>query len=167
MSSSSSSASKTSVLFVCLGNICRSPMAEAVFRHLVTLNGLQDRFGTIASAGTAGYHVGDHPDPRTVSVCKKHGVTANSTAQQVAPNDFTTFHYILAMDPSNLRNLRLLQPSNSTAQVKLFGEFGDGAIVEDPYYGSNDGFERNFKQCTEYSVGLLKALGFDSVKSLL
>ncbi|KNZ47850.1 protein-tyrosine phosphatase [Puccinia sorghi] len=135
--SSSSSENKTSVLFVCLGNICRSPMAEAVFRHLVTLNGLQDRFGSIASAGTAGYHVGDHPDPRTVSVCRKHGVTADSRAQQVVPDDFSTFDYILAMDASNLRNLHHLQPPNSKAQVKLFGEFGDGAILQDPCMSSS------------------------------
>ncbi|OAV87105.1 hypothetical protein PTTG_29573 [Puccinia triticina 1-1 BBBD Race 1] len=107
---------KVSVLFVCLGNICRSPMAEAVFAHLVALNGLQHRFETIASAGTAAYHVDEEPDPRTVAVCKRHNVPVNSVAQQVQLSDFDTFDYILAMDTSNLRNLREMQPPQSKAQ---------------------------------------------------
>ncbi|KAA1084637.1 hypothetical protein PGT21_033357 [Puccinia graminis f. sp. tritici] len=162
-----SSQRKVSVLFVCLGNICRSPMAEAVFTHLVELNELQDRFETIASAGTAAYHVGEQPDPRTVCVCNKFGVAVNSVAQQVESSHFNTFDYILAMDTSNLRNLREMQPPKCKAQVKLFGEFGDGDIIKDPYYGANDGFTHNFRQCVDYSVGLLKSLGSHPVKSIL
>ncbi|WAQ85173.1 hypothetical protein PtA15_5A747 [Puccinia triticina] len=158
---------KVSVLFVCLGNICRSPMAEAVFAHLVALNGLQHRFETIASAGTAAYHVDEEPDPRTVAVCKRHNVPVNSVAQQVQLSDFDTFDYILAMDTSNLRNLREMQPPQSKAQVKLFGEYGDGDIVKDPYYGANDGFAYNFKQCADYSVGFIKSFGFNHVSSIL
>lgn len=142
-------------------------MAEAVFRHLVNTNNLQDRFARIASAGTAGYHVGERPDSRSISTCKKYGVPVESRAQQVDPSDFDSFDYILAMDTSNLQDLNRIRPPQSKAQVKLFGEFGDGQIVKDPYYGANDGFEYNFKQCTEYSIGLLKTLGFDSVRSIL
>ncbi|KAH9458426.1 hypothetical protein MJO28_005495 [Puccinia striiformis f. sp. tritici] len=161
-----SSEPKISVLFVCLGNICRSPMAQAVFTHLVTLNGLEDRFETIASAGTAGYHIGDKPDSRTISTCKKNGVPVNSFAQQVKSSDFDNFDYILAMDSSNLRNLIQIKPRQSTATVKLFGEFGDGKIVKDPYYGGIEGFEYDFKQCVDYSLGLLKSLGFNPTKSI-
>ncbi|KAI9620987.1 hypothetical protein KEM48_007916 [Puccinia striiformis f. sp. tritici PST-130] len=173
-----SSEPKISVLFVCLGNICRSPMAQAVFTHLVILNGLEDRFETIASAGTAGYHIGDKPDSRTISTCKKNGVPVNSFAQQVKSSDFDNFDYILAMDSSNLRNLIQIKPRQSTATVKLFGEFGDGKIVKDPSWSQyqqcififitieQEGFEYDFKQCVDYSLGLLKSLGFNPTKSI-
>lgn len=141
-------------------------MAEAVFTHMVAINGLENKFHNISSAGTAGYHVDQLPDPRTVSTCKKRGVTVDHLAQQLEPEDFGRYDYILAMDSSNLRDIRGCQRAGTRALVKLFGEFGDGDDISDPYYGSIYDFDENFRQCTEYSTGLLKYLGFIPTKSI-
>ncbi|GAA6061103.1 hypothetical protein JCM10212_006134 [Sporobolomyces blumeae] len=147
-----------SVLMVCLGNICRSPMAEAVLQDMANKRGLDVK---VDSAGTAGYHVGEEPDERTVAVCRKHGVPINSTARQLQRSDFDKFDYILAMDSwGNLKNIQKVQPKGSKATVALFGSFGDGKEVADPYYGGDDGFERVYQQCVQYSEGLLKEMGF-------
>ncbi|KAJ1950158.1 Low molecular weight phosphotyrosine protein phosphatase [Linderina macrospora] len=150
------------VLFVCLGNICRSPMAEAVFAHTVAQRNLQDHF-LIDSAGTASYHVGSKPDPRSAATCRAHGVPVNHHGRQVQTSDFKKFDYILCMDESNLHDLRRKRPIESHAEVALFGSFSDrkeDRIIEDPYYGGQDGFETNFSQVTRCSEGLLKKLGF-------
>jgi len=93
------------VAFVCLGNICRSPMAEAVFADMVNKHNLSDQITDIQSFGTAGYHIGETPDSRTVQTCKEHGVPINHRAQQITPKDFENFDYVLCMDNSNLKNL--------------------------------------------------------------
>ncbi|KAI7827759.1 phosphotyrosine protein phosphatase I superfamily [Kickxella alabastrina] len=154
--------SPTKVLFVCLGNICRSPMAEAVFTHMVNERQLADFFH-IDSAGTAGYHVGNRPDSRSVATCKAHGVPVNHFARQVCPGDYEEFDFILCMDKSNLEDLMDMRPKGSKAVVSLFGAYDElkpNSIIEDPYYGGNKGFEVNFEQVTRCSEGLLKSLGF-------
>ncbi|KAI9246851.1 phosphotyrosine protein phosphatase I superfamily [Sporodiniella umbellata] len=150
----------TSVLFVCLGNICRSPMAEAVFTHTVKERKLQDKFSRIDSAGTAAYHTGETPDDRSVACCESHGVPVNHRARKVKEQDFNEFDYILCMDKSNLRNLQSAAPKNSKAIVKLFGEYDPKGelIIEDPYYGGDEGFEHNFKQVVRASEGFLKSI---------
>ncbi|KAJ1813341.1 Low molecular weight phosphotyrosine protein phosphatase [Coemansia sp. RSA 2599] len=159
--SSADKTETTKVLFVCLGNICRSPMAEAVFAHTVKQRGLHDRF-VIDSAGTAGYHAGDTPDRRSAATCKRHGVPVNHRARQVQKSDFGTFDYILCMDRSNLADLESMRPRGSKAQVSLFGAYDEeqpGSFIEDPYYGGNEGFEVNFQQVARCSDGFLKSLG--------
>ncbi|KAK6339281.1 hypothetical protein TWF718_008702 [Orbilia javanica] len=157
---------KISVLMVCLGNICRSPMAEAVFRHVAQEHNLLDKFDVIDSAGTGAYHVGSPPDSRSVSECKKNGVAVSHRARQVRKEDFERFDYILAMDEENLENLeRKRGRKEGRAKVMMFGDFADegsGVVVEDPYYGGQRGFEVNFGQCRGFSENFMRrVLGVD------
>ncbi|KAH8929526.1 protein-tyrosine phosphatase [Atractiella rhizophila] len=157
---------KISVLFVCLGNICRSPLATELFRSIVNQRGLADKFDRIEGAGTAGYHVGETHDERTIDVLQKHGVSISSRAQQVKRRHFSEFDYILAMDKSNLSALRSLQQSvkkedTAKAVVRMFGEYQDGREVPDPYYGGDEGFEQVYQQCHRYCDAFLKSLGFE------
>lgn len=149
------------VAFVCLGNICRSPMAEAVFADTVKQAGLEDVI-LVDSFGTSAFHIGENPDRRSAAQCRKHNVPVNHKAQQIFPHHFTKFDYILAMDESNLRNLNQLKPRNSQAKVALFGDYrGDSQfkrIVDDPYYGGDSGFAYNFEQCKKFSENLLKEI---------
>ncbi|KAG0269564.1 hypothetical protein DFQ27_003027 [Actinomortierella ambigua] len=150
------------VLFVCLGNICRSPMAEAVFAHIVEKKGLKTQF-EIDSAGTASYHVGDTPDRRSAETCRKNGVPVNHRARAVKTADFTYYDYILCMDEENLRDLKDMAPKGYTATVKMFGTYdpkGD-RIIKDPYYGGQSGFDRNFQQVTRCSDAFLESLGYE------
>lgn len=151
-----------SVAFVCLGNICRSPMAEAVFAHKVQELGLDDQFSRIDSFGTAAYHVGEEPDHRSAATCRKHGVPVNHRAQQFTRGEFDKFDYVIAMDESNKRDLLRIQPKGSKAQVELFGHWKKDpkfqTIVDDPYYGGINGFETNFKQLTHFSEEFIKAV---------
>ncbi|KAF9778207.1 putative LTP1-protein-tyrosine-phosphatase [Thelephora terrestris] len=137
-----------SVLIVCLGNICRSPLGEAVLQHVAKQRGLEI---FVDSAGTAGYHVGEEADTRTIDVCKKHGVPINGLARQVSREDFNRFTHILAADESNLANLQRIRPENSKAEVRLFGSYDDNRPIADPYYGGISGFERCYEQCLRYS----------------
>ncbi len=132
-----------SVLFVCLGNICRSPLAEGVFRHKAGEAELTDHF-RIDSAGTGGWHVGDLPDTRGRQAAGSRGIDMSTQrARQLEGEDFHTFDFIFAMDQSNLANIERLKPPNGKAQCMLFLEFaGHGAgEVPDPYYGGADGFD--------------------------
>lgn len=132
-------------MFVCLGNICRSPAAEAIFRRVVERHGAADRF-IIDSAGTAGYHVGELPDRRMRVHARERGITMDHHCRRVEIDDFETFDIIIGMDASNLRDLRSLAPSVEAAR-KIHGMadfFSPGAAydyVPDPYYEGAEGFE--------------------------
>lgn len=134
------------VLFVCLGNICRSPLAEGVFRHLVREAGLEDRF-LIDSAGTSGYHDGEGPDPRTSAVAARRGVVLEHASRRLRPPDFTRFQYILAMDGDNLARSAALArraglPTPELTLLRAFDpEAPTDAEVPDPYFGGERGFE--------------------------
>lgn len=133
----------TRVLFVCLGNICRSPAAEAVFAALVAEAGLSDGF-VLDSAGTGGWHEGEPADARMRRAARRRGVAIGSTARQVVPEDFARFDVILAMDASNLAALRRQAPREHAGKVRLFRELdpeAPGGDVPDPYYGGDGGFD--------------------------
>ena len=136
---------KISVLVVCTGNICRSPTGEGVLRALAKKRGLDGRL-RIASAGTHDYHVGEAPDPRTLRHAHKRGYDLSAQrAQQVAPEHFEQFDYILAMDRGHLRELRAIAPQGGRARLGMFLEASarwKGEDVPDPYYGGADGFEQ-------------------------
>jgi len=132
------------VLFVCLGNICRSPTAEGVLRHKLREAGLADQI-EVASAGTGDWHVGKAPDKRSQAAAKLRGYDLSAQrAQQVSRADFATYDLILAMDNSNLRNLKVLQPAKSKAELDLFLRCYASEIdeVPDPYYDGDQGFEQ-------------------------
>jgi protein-tyrosine phosphatase len=132
------------VLFVCLGNICRSPLAEAVFRHLVEARGWAERFD-VDSAGTSGWHRGAPPDARSAETARRRGIELTGGSRKVVASDLRRFHYVIAMDAENDAALRELHASaGGTAQVRRLREFEPRAAsldVPDPYYGGPRGFE--------------------------
>jgi protein-tyrosine phosphatase len=151
---------KVSVLFVCMGNICRSPTAEGVFRHYVTQAGLTDLF-EIDSAGTHAYHVGEAPDKRAQQAAARRGFSlADIRARRVAPDDIERFHHIIAMDEDNLVMLHEQAEPGQREKIRLFLEFSSGPETEvpDPYYGGATGFERVLDLVEDASRGLLDAL---------
>jgi protein-tyrosine phosphatase len=129
------------ILFVCLGNICRSPTAEAVMRGLTAEAGLADEI-TIDSAGTGDWHIGHPPDPRAVEAGRKRGLTVDGAARQIAPSDFENFDLIVAMDSSNRIDLIELVGEDDP-KIRLLREFGgdEDPDVPDPYFGGEDGFD--------------------------
>ena len=127
----------TRLLFVCSGNICRSPTAEAVMRHLVTERGRSDQF-EIDSAGIGDWHVGAAPDERACAAATRRGITVDGAARQVTSADFERFDLLLAMDATNLADLLDLAPPGTEHKVRLLAD----ADVPDPYYGGPDGFDR-------------------------
>ncbi|MGY1446598.1 low molecular weight protein-tyrosine-phosphatase [Pseudomonas chlororaphis] len=132
------------VLFVCLGNICRSPTAEGVLRHKLREAGLADRV-EVASAGTGEWHIGKAPDKRSQRAALLRGYDLSAQrAQQVSSADFARYDLILAMDESNLRNLKTLQPAQGKAELDLFLRRYEAAVdeVPDPYYDGEQGFEQ-------------------------
>ncbi len=131
------------ILFVCTGNICRSPTAEGVLRHRLALHGLEDKV-QVDSAGTHAYHVGEAPDMRSVAAAKKRGILIGDLrARKIAPADFHRFQLILGLDAEHVRLLRLMSPSSSISTVDLFLNYVHGKMqdVPDPYYGDERGFE--------------------------
>lgn len=150
-----------SVLFVCLGNICRSPTAEGVFRHLLEAEAPQLQI-EVDSAGTADYHIGDPPDLRSQRAALRRGIDLSGLrGRQVKRDDFTRFDLILGMDRGNLRELKAMRPETARARVQLFLEYAahPGRLeVPDPYYGNAAAFEEVLDLCTAASRGLLAAL---------
>jgi protein-tyrosine phosphatase len=164
------------LLFVCLGNICRSPTAEGTMRTLVHEAALDDRI-ELDSAGTGGWHVGSAPDERATAAAERRGIALEGAARRVRDDDFDEFDLILAMDSSNLDDLRALagdEPSRR-AKVRLLREFdpasraldADGRAgdldVPDPYYGAGDGFERVLDHVQAACAGLLEQIRSDEL----
>ncbi|MGQ9864818.1 MAG: low molecular weight protein-tyrosine-phosphatase [Pseudanabaenaceae cyanobacterium] len=149
------------ILFVCLGNICRSPAAENLFRHLVAQEGLQSQF-VCDSAGTAGYHTGAPPDRRMREAAAKRGLEFVGAARQFRRQDFEEFDLILAMDKSNYRDIRQLDPRGDFQdKVKMMCDFCTRhreREVPDPYYGGPEGFERVLDLLEDACQGLLQFL---------
>lgn len=149
------------VLFVCMGNICRSPTAEAVFREVVRreARGLDI---LVDSAGTHAYHVGEPPDTRAIAAARRRGVGMESLrARVVSREDFLRFDYLLAMDQQNLEHLERLAPAGHQARLQLFLEYAPEAglhEVPDPYYGGETGFEQVLDLVEAASRGLLATL---------
>ena len=150
----------TAVLFVCLGNICRSPLAEGVFRSHVNAARLENRF-TIDSAGCGGWHSGELPDKRSIATAAHHGIDiSDQRARQIHLDDFDRFDLILGLDRDNVRHLEAMRPEGAQASVMLYLEeaLGIKKDVPDPYYGGHSHFEEVYQLCDKASAGLLKAL---------
>ena len=156
-------ADKQRVLFVCLGNICRSPLGEGIFRHLVDDAGLTDRFH-IDSAGTGAWHAGEPPDPRSRSVAERNGVSLDGqTARKVRFEDFFEFDLVLAMDRQNLADLHAECPHDDRRKVMLLRQFDPekGDDVPDPYYGGARGFDDVYAMVHRCCQALLDELRSD------
>ncbi len=147
------------VLFVCLGNICRSPTAEGVFRKLVQEQGLHERI-EIDSAGTHAYHIGHPPDARAQEAARQRGVDLSGLrGRQALPSDIERYDYVLAMDRENYENLLDICPDGYAHKVRLFMEFAPDRPereVPDPYFGGTAGFDRVLDMIEEASAGLLE-----------
>ncbi len=154
-----SEATRVRILFVCMGNICRSPTAEGVFRHLLRGEGCDEWIAT-DSAGTHGYHIGEPPDERARETALRRGIDLSDLrARRVAREDFDLFDYILAMDQENYQALRAICPPVHRGKLRLFMDFApDYGIreVPDPYYGGPRGFEQVFDLVEAAALGLLE-----------
>lgn len=149
---------KTSILFVCMGNICRSPTAEGVFRALLKNASLASDVH-VDSAGTHAYHIGEAPDARTQAAARKRGYDiSNISARQITPDDFRDFDYILAMDWENLTLLQQICPKQYKHKLMLLMRFAgdhEEATVPDPYYGGPEGFSKVLDLTEDACSGLL------------
>jgi protein-tyrosine phosphatase len=150
---------KPAVLFVCLGNICRSPLAEAAFRHEAARLGLGVE---AASAGTGSWHVGEAPDRRAQAIAKRHGVDINRyRARQITKQDFQHFSHIVALGIENLEALKAMRPVDGTAALSLLLDYvpgREGEGVADPYYGGMADFERTWAEVTAGAQALARQL---------
>ena len=158
----------SSILFICLGNICRSPLAEGVFRDRAIKKGVDDRL-IIDSTGTGGWGVGQPPDPRSIETAARHGMDiSNQYCRRLTTSDFHDFDLILGMDNSNITNARAINRDNGTAKISLFTEWAkpgtgnraniDNIEIPDPYYGGPDGFETAYQMIKQASIGSLERL---------
>ena len=149
----------TSVLFICLGNICRSPLAEAALREECKLQSVSM---VIDSAGTSDWHAGQAPDERAQNVAAKNGVEINHLrGRMVSANDFRDFDHIIALDAQNLKNLEELRPSDGKAQLSMLADYIDGRKgddIADPYYGDEDGFDVTWTEVTEAAQAIVREL---------
>lgn len=148
------------VLFVCLGNICRSPTAEGVFRRALEQAGMADDV-EIDSCGVGSWHIGKAPDARAQQAAQRRGIDLSGLrARQLSEQDFTEFDYVLGMDEDNLHAIRALKPAGSQAHVGLFLDFAGtpGGEVPDPYFGGDEGFENVLNMIEAASEGLIQHL---------
>lgn len=146
-----------SVLFVCLGNICRSPIAEAVFKNLVKKKNCEKDWH-VDSAATSRYEIGSPPDRRGLKVMKRHGLASNHRARQITHGDYHDFEYILCMDESNLADLKHMAPQGQfKAVINMLGTFDSEGpdIIQDPYYGDDRDFQQTYEQCLRACEGFL------------
>lgn len=147
------------VLFVCLGNICRSPMAEGALRAAAEAAGLRL---VIDSAGTAAYHVGDPPDPRAQETARRYGAEIGGLrGRQLVPEDFRRFTHVLVMDHANLANAQAIVPDDAICQPQLLLDLvpgREGAAVADPYYGGEEHFEDTWADVSRAAAALVEAL---------
>ncbi len=140
------------VLFVCLGNICRSPLAEGVFKNTVNHRGLSHKI-SCDSAGTSSWHVGEMPDPRSIDIAMENGIKLDHHGQQVNGEDFSSFDYVVAMDENNRMDLEVVRrQSGGNARIVKMMDFDNdksGKDVPDPYYGGQGGFQRVYDMLEE------------------
>jgi protein-tyrosine phosphatase len=148
---------KTAILFVCLGNICRSPLAEGVFRSVVDEAGKSHLYH-IDSAATGSWHVGNPPDSRMIATANRHNTNISAQiCRKITQNDFLDFDLIICMDHSNIRNVEAVLPVGSTANIQMFMHYALGKNIEipDPYMEGPDGFERVYNMVLEASKAML------------
>jgi len=154
------------ILFVCLGNICRSPTAEGVFRHKLAQNNIHDGYLEnifLDSAGTGAYHIGKRPDKRSRKIALKYGVKLDDLqARQITRQDFTDYDYVMAMDQENIRDMKIICPSGQQHKIKLLMKYAENCPgiteVPDPYAGSIEGFDRVYNIIDRGCNGFLKYL---------
>lgn len=149
-----------SILFVCLGNICRSPLAEGVFTDAARAAGRGSAF-RLDSAGTGAWHAGSPPDPRSIEIAARNGIDiSGQRARKVSPGDFRRFDLILGMDSSNVTDLRAHAPGTHSGRIHLFLDYAAGIEKDmpDPYYGGPDGFETVYRMIREASEAMLSKL---------
>lgn len=154
---------RASILIVCLGNICRSPLAEGAFRSAANRHGIDI---TVDSCGTAAYHIGNAPDPRSIAVAAQNSVDISELqARQLCEADFTEFTHIFAMDDENLANIRAMRPEESIAEIALLMDCvsgREGAAIVDPYYGGDEGFQRTWKDVVAAAEAFMEKLNATS-----
>lgn len=147
------------ILFVCLGNICRSPLAEAIFKEKVKKAGL-DEIITVDSCGTGNYHIGEDPDPRSIAIADKHAVPIHHKARQLSRKDGDQFNYIIVMDDKNHEDTMAVVHNGSARVLKMrhFDPIGRDEDVPDPYFGGDEGFQHVYDMLDRSSIQFLEYL---------